>query len=192
MCIPHDVSPSSVQDHFAHYPGHGLLATTHLVLKQPSGDKYNFALKWEIPAVADRYLLLLSAASNVMPLSDTSRGMVSALLSALSSWLFACAVAQRITEVDDHLIRTGRNPVSLSEEEEPPTADEKDGTEPPTDGREPPREETGGMERMEIEDNEGKDSGGGKLPDLENFKPNFNLTVHMLPVVTTEHTHTLS
>ena len=47
-------SPSSVQDHFARYPGHGLLATTHLLLKTGSGEKYNCALKWGIPALSDR------------------------------------------------------------------------------------------------------------------------------------------
>ena len=45
----------SVQDHFARYPAHGLLATTHLMLRQAEGDKYHFALKWGIPAVADRW-----------------------------------------------------------------------------------------------------------------------------------------
>ena len=64
-CIHSPPSPSSshhllyvytcrVQDHFAHYPAHGLLATTHLVLKHPSGEKLSFALKWGIPAVSDR------------------------------------------------------------------------------------------------------------------------------------------
>ena len=43
----------SVQDHFARYPGHGLLATTHLLLKTGSGEKYSCALKWGIPAVSD-------------------------------------------------------------------------------------------------------------------------------------------
>ena len=43
----------SVQDHFARYPGHGLLATTHLLLKTGSGDRFNCALKWGIPAVSD-------------------------------------------------------------------------------------------------------------------------------------------
>lgn len=43
-----------VQDHFARYPAHGLLATTHLVLKHPSGEKLSFAVKWGIPAVSDR------------------------------------------------------------------------------------------------------------------------------------------
>lgn len=45
----------SVQDHFARYPAHGLLATTHLLLRNPEGDKFHFALKWGIPAVADRW-----------------------------------------------------------------------------------------------------------------------------------------
>ena len=43
-----------MQDHFARYPAHGLLATTHLILKFPSGDKYEFAHKWGVPALADR------------------------------------------------------------------------------------------------------------------------------------------
>lgn len=44
-----------VQDYFTHYPAHDLLATTHLVLKRPEGDKYRHALQWGVPAVADRY-----------------------------------------------------------------------------------------------------------------------------------------
>ena len=50
------MSLHSVQDHFARYPAHGLLATTHLMLREPEGDKYHFALKWGIPAVADRWV----------------------------------------------------------------------------------------------------------------------------------------
>ena len=45
----------SVQDHFARYPAHGLLATTHLIMKHPSGDKYSFSVKWGVPAVTDRW-----------------------------------------------------------------------------------------------------------------------------------------
>ena len=49
------VSMCSVQDHFARYPAHGLLATTHLIMKHPSGDKYSFSIKWGVPAVTDRW-----------------------------------------------------------------------------------------------------------------------------------------
>ena len=44
-----------MQDHFARYPAHGLLSTTHLILKNPTGDKFFSAKKWNIPAVADRW-----------------------------------------------------------------------------------------------------------------------------------------
>ena len=54
VCVSETVVFCSVQDHFARYPAHGLLATTHLILKHPSGDKYTFAHKWGIPALADR------------------------------------------------------------------------------------------------------------------------------------------
>ena len=47
-----------MQNSLARCPGHGLLATTHLVLKKGSGDKYSFARQWDIPAVQDRSVSL--------------------------------------------------------------------------------------------------------------------------------------
>ena len=44
----------SVQDYFTHYPGHGLLATTHIILKTAQGDKYDRAIQWGVPALSDR------------------------------------------------------------------------------------------------------------------------------------------
>ena len=42
-----------LKGHIEH-PGHGLLATTHIVLKTAEGEKYDHAVKWGVPAVADR------------------------------------------------------------------------------------------------------------------------------------------
>ena len=70
ICIPHDISPFSVQDHLLIEPAYGLLATTHLILKQPSGDNFDCADLTQIPTVADRYY-------NCYYSSDASRGMVS-------------------------------------------------------------------------------------------------------------------
>ena len=68
------------------------MASTHLVLKEPDGDKYATAMKWGIPAVYD-------------------------------SWLFACAKAQCIAAVDEHLVRpakgqalVGESDISLGQE----------------------------------------------------------------------------
>ena len=69
MCVA-----SSVQDYFTHYPGHGLLATTHIILKTAEGEKYNHAVLWGVPALADRYvqythsyILFIGASSSLTP-----------------------------------------------------------------------------------------------------------------------------
>ena len=56
-----------VQDCFARYPNGSLLATTHLVLKEPCGDKYQSALSWNVPSVSEKLAVLyLSCDSHVI------------------------------------------------------------------------------------------------------------------------------
>ena len=61
------VPPHRVQDHFARYPAHGLLATTHLLLKHATGNKYSSAIKWGIPAVADSWLFESAVSQKIAP-----------------------------------------------------------------------------------------------------------------------------
>ncbi|XP_064393637.1 DNA topoisomerase 2-binding protein 1-A-like isoform X3 [Halichondria panicea] len=59
-----------VQDHFARYPAHGLLATTHLIMKHPSGDKYSFSVKWGVPAVTDSWLFACAKARIIVAIDS--------------------------------------------------------------------------------------------------------------------------
>ena len=49
------------------HPSRSLVASTHLVLKEASGEKYESALKWGIPAVKDAWLFASAKAHCIAP-----------------------------------------------------------------------------------------------------------------------------
>lgn len=59
-----------VQDCFARYPSQGLLATTHLMLREAKGEKYESALSWGVPAVCDRWLFACASSQKIVPVND--------------------------------------------------------------------------------------------------------------------------
>ncbi len=77
----------SVQDHFARYPAHGFLATTHLIMKYPSGDKYSFSLKWGVPALTDMWVHRLSFTITVCTRLMHLNPCIHVYLNSMYMWL---------------------------------------------------------------------------------------------------------
>jgi len=47
-----------VQEYFVKRANHGLLPSTHLIVNDAGGSKYNAAKKWKLPAVSKLYVSL--------------------------------------------------------------------------------------------------------------------------------------